>query len=97
MPLIPDFVSSFSGFRFAQWFERNFIAFVHERRQLYSVTLEIAEKLLQKLKPNVSDIDSVSAAHYLIPFLVNKLLDNIGLSSVDELNNGFQLCLSWWI
>ena len=48
------------------------------------------------MKPNASDFYSITAAHFLnggslaikhFQFLVNKLLDNIELSSVEELNN----------
>ena len=60
------------------------------------ISLEKAEMLLRKMRPNVSDYYSITAAHFLnggkaaiehFQFLINMLLDNIELSSVEELNN----------
>ena len=55
-----------------------------------------AEALLRKIRPAVSDIYSITAAHYLnggpvairhFQFLLNTILDTIELSSIAELNN----------
>ena len=66
------------------------------------ITLVKAEALLKKIRPGVSDIFSITAAHYLhggdttlkhFQFLINTVLKNIELSSIDELNRAHAVIL----
>ena len=66
------------------------------------ITLVQAEALLKKIRPGVSDIFSITAAHYLnggdttlkhFQFLINTVLKNIELSSIDELNKAHAVIL----
>ena len=66
------------------------------------ITLVQAEALLKKIRPGVSDIFSITAAHYLnggdttlkhFQFLINTILKNIELSSIDELNKAHAVIL----
>ena len=59
------------------------------------ITFEAAESLLRKIRPNVSDIFSITAAHYInggvaairhFQFLINTVLETIEMSSMEELN-----------
>ena len=66
------------------------------------ITQVKAEALLKKIRPGVSDIFSITAAHYLhggdttlkhFQFLINTVLKNIELSSIDELNRAHAVIL----
>ena len=66
------------------------------------ITLEVAEALLRKIRPGVSDIFSITAAHYInggisairhFQFLINTLLETIELASMEELNKAHAVIL----
>ena len=65
-------------------------------RKVRPISAIKAEELLHKIIPNVSDFYSITALHFLnggnpaikhFQFLVNKLLSNIELASIQEMNN----------
>jgi hypothetical protein len=74
---------------------RHIVEICKSGAKIPDITVAQAEALLRKIRPGVSDIFSISAAHYLnggetsikhFQFLFNTVLRNIELSSIDELN-----------
>ena len=81
---------------------RHIIEISKSGRKVPKVTVIEAEALLKKMRPNVSDIFSVTAAHYInggpttikhFQFLLNCVFESIELSSVDELNTAHAVVL----
>ena len=74
---------------------RHIVEICKSGRKIPKITLIQAEALLKKIRPSVSDIFSVTAAHYVnggtttirhFQFLLNTVIENIELSAVEELN-----------
>ena len=70
--------------------------------QIPRLSFNEAEKLLRKIRPSVSDFFSITAAHYLnrghvailhFQFLLNKVLENIEIAAIDELNTAHAIVL----
>jgi len=66
------------------------------------VPIHSAIQLLLSLRPNVNDLNSITPAHYInagtegithFHFLLNTVIDNINLSSLDELNSVWAIVL----
>ena len=75
---------------------RHIIEISQSGKQIPRISIHEATNLLSKMKPNVTDFYSISAAHFLnagdlgikhFQFMFNKLLANIELASLEELNN----------
>ena len=67
-----------------------------------NLSLEQAVSLLRSLKPDVNDLNSVTPAHFInagregfvhFAFLLNCIIDNINLSSLDSLNSVWAMVL----
>ena len=87
--------------RFAE-VHRHIVEISKSGAKVPELTLVQAEALLKKIRPGVSDIFSITAAHYLnggdttlkhFQFLINTVLKNIELSSIDELNKAHAVIL----
>ena len=74
---------------------RHVIEIARAGKKIPRLSLDQAESLLRKIRPHVADFYSVTAAHYLnggqaainyFCFLVNAVLNNIELASLEELN-----------
>ena len=66
------------------------------------VSVNSTIQLLLSLKPNVNDLNSITPAHYInagiegithFQYLLNSVIDNINLSSLDELNSVWAIVL----
>ena len=67
-----------------------------------NLSLDDASTLLRSLKPDVNDLNSVTPAHFInaggegfvhFAFLINCIIDNINLSSLDSLNSVWAMVL----
>ena len=97
---LPEITSS-SFERFAED-HRHIVEICKSSDKIPMMTEAKAEKLLRKIRPGVSDFFSVTAAHYLnggattikhFQFLVNVIILEIELSSIDEMNKAHAIVL----
>ena len=74
---------------------KNIIEICKNGRHIPRISLKRAESLLKTIKPAVTDFYSISAAHYLnggpsailhFQFLINTVLKNIEIASIEEMN-----------
>ena len=74
---------------------RHIVEICKSGAKIPEISVAQAEALLKKIRPGVSDIFSITAAHYInggnttikhFQFLFNTVLRNIELASIDELN-----------
>ena len=87
-------ISSSSFHRFAED-HRHIVEKSKSSKKIPRISESEAEKLLRRMRSGVSDFFSITSAHYInggsttirhFQFLINTVIDNIELSSVDELN-----------
>ena len=81
---------------------KNILEICKSAKKIPRISLTDAESLLRKLKPNVSDYFSVTAAHYLnggdagiqhFHFLFNTILQNIEITAAEEMNRAHAIIL----
>ena len=81
---------------------QNILKICKEKKVLPSISIAESNKLIFKLKPHVNDFFSITATHYInagnegllhFNFLLNCVIEDVNLSTVDELNVVYALLL----
>ena len=81
---------------------KNILDICKNKRDLPNITLVQSTKIINQMKPQVNDFYSISTRHYInagkaglehFNYLLNAIIDDVNLASIEELNSCYALLL----